>query len=301
MTAALSQWHGPASGLGQRLSTVANIVIPLDGSRASRRVLPIARRLAQLYNATPHLLYVGGEMRDAKQILRFLRLTTEDISGAVLDVRSGNVAEAISRMARELPNSLVLICANAANPGSESFGEVAEAVLDSAPARIMLAAADNCEQGWQLQRVLLAHDGTPNSDNATAPAAELAQRASAEVVALHVAARKAPSPEEPGSMTAPRYLDQPQHEWPAWTQEFMDRMLALGAPPSAVHFDLVVAGGQPGSEIADLARRRDADLVVMAWDGKWNSTRHAATRAVIRACGCPVLLVCSALEAQRGA
>ena len=73
----------------------------------------------------------------------------------------------------------------------------------------------------------------------------------------------------------------------------MDRMLALGAPPSAVHFDLVVAGGQPGSEIAELARRREVDLVVMAWDGKWNDTRHAATRAVIRACGCPVLLVCS--------
>ena len=298
MTAALSQWHGPARGLGQRLSTVANILIPLDGTPASRLVLPIARRLTQLYNATPHLLYVGREMRDAKDTLRVLGLTTEDISGAVLDVWGGNAAEAISRMARKLPNSLVLMCANTASPGSDSFGEVAEAVLDSAPARVMLAAGERCDREWQLHRVLLAHDGTSNSDNATAPAAELAQRASAEVIALHVAARKSASPREPGSLPAPRYLDQPQHEWPSWTQEFMDRMLAVGAPPSAVHFDLVVAGGQPGSEIAELARRREADLVVMAWDGKWNSTRHAATRAVIRACGCPVLLVCSQNETQ---
>ena len=296
MAAALSQWHGPESGLGQRFSSVAHIVIPLDGSAASRLVLPIGRRLSQIYHATPHLLYVGREMRDPKEILRVLGLTTGDIPGAVLDARRGNAAEAISRMARELPNSVVLMCTNEESPMSESFGPVAEAVLDSAPARIMLAAPAHCGREWQLQRILLAHDGTPNSDNATAPAAELAQRASAEVIALHVAARKAASPEKPGSLPAPRYLDQPQHEWPAWTGEFMDRMLALGAPPSAVHFDLVVAGGQPGSEIAELARRREVDLVVMAWDGKWNHTRHAATRAVTRACGCPVLLVCSASE-----
>ena len=260
-------------------------------------MLPIARRLAQLYNATPHLLYVGREKREAKEILGALGLTREDMSGAVLDVRPGEAAEAISRMARELPNSVVVMCTDPNNPDSDSFGRAAEAVLNNSPARVVLAAPAHCDREWKVQRILLAHDGTTNSDSATAPAAELAQRASAEVIALHVAARKAASPEEPGSLPAPRYLDQPQHEWPAWTEEFMDRMLALGAPPSAVHFDLVVAGGQPGSEIADLARRRDVDLVVMAWNGKWNHTRHAATRAVIRACGCPVLLVCSQNEA----
>lgn len=293
MTAALPQWHGRGSGLGQRLNTIANIVIPLDDSPACRRVLPIARRLAQFYNATPHLLYVGRERREPQEILRVLGLTDEELSGAVLDARPGTPVEAISGMARELPNSVVVICTQSESADSETFGQVAEAVLDSGPARILLAAPAHCDRPWRLQRILLAHDGTPASDGATAPAADLAQRASAEVIALHVAARKAVSPREPGSMTAPRYLDQPQHEWPAWTQEFMDRMLALGAPPSAVHFDLVVAGGQPGSEIAELARRREVDLVVMAWDGKWNDTRHAATRAVIRACGCPVLLVCS--------
>lgn len=296
MTAALPQWHGPGGESGQRLGSVAHIVIPLDERPDSRLALPIARRLAQLYNATPHLLYVGRGTGDAKEILRALGLTPEDISGAVLDERPGNFTDAIIRMARELPNPVVVMSAEGESQSNESFGQVAEAVLESSPARVVLAAPAHCDRNWQVRRILLAHDGTWNSDSATAPAAELAQRASAEVIALHVAARKAASPQEPGSLPAPRYLDQPQHEWPAWTQEFMDRMLALGAPPSAVHFDLVVAGGQPGSEIAELAQRREVDLVVMAWNGKWNHTRHAATRAVIRACGCPVMLVRSEKE-----
>lgn len=296
MTAALPQWHGPGGELGQRLGSVAHIVIPLDESPGSHLALPIARRLAQLYNATPHLLYVGRRTGDAKEILRALGLAPEDISGAVLDARPGNFTEAIIRMARELPNAVVVMSTEGESQSNESFGQVAEAVLESSPARVVLAAPAHCDRKWKVRRILLAHDGTSNSDSATAPAAELAQRASAEVIALHVAARKAASPQEPGSLSAPRYLDQPQHEWPAWTQEFMDRMLALGAPPSAVHFDLVVAGGQPGSEIAELAQRREVDLVVMAWNGKWNHTRHAATRAVIRACGCPVMLVCSEKE-----
>jgi nucleotide-binding universal stress UspA family protein len=75
----------------------------------------------------------------------------------------------------------------------------------------------------------------------------------------------------------------------------MDRMLAMGAPPSAVLFKLVVTGGQPGSEVSQVARERNVDLVVMAWHGKWRSQHHA-TRVVTRTSGCPVLLVYSAKE-----
>jgi nucleotide-binding universal stress UspA family protein len=297
MNAALSQWHGGAAGMRQLSSSVANIVIPLDGGPLSRIALPIGRRLAEIHNATLHLLYVGRQSGGLTDVLSLLGLKNEDICGAVLDVPVGDAAEVIARAAQDLPHSLIVMCTHNETPSNpDSFGQVAESVLAGSPSRIVLVAPERGDRAWNPQLILLAHDGTCISDAATAPAAEVALRASAEVVALHIAARKAPSHEEPGSLPAPRYVDQPQHEWPAWTREFMDRMLALGAPASTVHFDLVVAGGQPGSEIAEIARRRQVDLVVMAWDGKWNYTRHAATRVVIRGCGCPVLLVCSASE-----
>jgi nucleotide-binding universal stress UspA family protein len=153
---------------------------------------------------------------------------------------------------------------------------------------------------WRLRQILLAHDGTPASDAATFPAAELAQAAGAEVLALHVAARGKNPSSQPGSIPAPQYVDQLQHEWPSWTQEFMNRMLAAGAPPSSVHFQLVVTGGQAGSEVAEVARERGVDLVVMAWHGHTNH-KTCATRVVIRNAGCPVLLVFSQNGVHSGA
>jgi nucleotide-binding universal stress UspA family protein len=73
----------------------------------------------------------------------------------------------------------------------------------------------------------------------------------------------------------------------------MNRLLAAGAPPSNIHFKLAVTSGQPGSEVADVAREREMDLVVMAWHGHWEPT-NSATRVVIRNSVCPVMLIYSA-------
>jgi nucleotide-binding universal stress UspA family protein len=184
------------------------------------------------------------------------------------------------------------MCTNTGHhTGTDCFGSVTEAVLAGTPDWIVLVA-EREEHPWKIERVLLAHDGTPSSDVATAPAAEIAQRAGATVVAIHVGARGEKYSQEPGSMPAPRYIDQPQHEWPNWANQFMNRMLALGAPPSSVSFKLLVTGGQAGSEVAQVSRERQADLVVMAWHGRWDAPQSAA-KVVVRNAGCPVLLVYS--------
>jgi nucleotide-binding universal stress UspA family protein len=296
VSATISQWHGSQQPIGPKPKTIKNVVLPLDGSQSSRLAVPIARTLSNLYGATLHIVSVGQEVLHTKEALSHLGLTSEEMQGVVLDACSGDPAEAIVGAAQQLPSSLLVMCTHTGvERCSDDFGAVAESVLRVAPERIVLLAPERGDRAWVIRRVLLAHDGTPSSDCATAPAAEIAQSARAEVIALHVAARKAPHPEQPGSLPAPRYIDQPQHEWPAWAGEFMNRMLAMGAPCSSVQFKLVVTGGQPGSEVAQLARERDVDLVVMAWRGKWRSEHHA-TRVVIRTSGCPVLLVYSAGE-----
>ncbi len=295
MSATMSQWHGSQQPIGPKPKTIKNVVLPLDGSQSSRLAVPIARTLSKLYGATLHVVTVGQEVLHTKEALSHLGLTSEEMQGAVLDACSGDPAEAIVGAAQQLPSPLLVMCTHTGvERSSDDFGAVAESVLRVAPERIVLLAPERGDRAWVIRRVLLAHDGTASSDCATAPAAEIAQSARAEVIALHVAARKAPHP-EPGSLPAPRYIDQPQHEWPAWAGEFMDRMLAMGAPCSSVQFKLLVTGGQPGSEVAQLARERDVDLVVMAWRGKWRSEHHA-TRVVTRTSGCPVLLVYSAGE-----
>ncbi len=156
----------------------------------------------------------------------------------------------------------------------------------------MLLTPERGRGPWSLRLILLAHDGTPVSHPATCPAADVAQRTGAQIIALHVAARGEDRPGAPGSIAAPLYVDQPQHEWPVWAEEFMNRVVAGGTPPSGVHFKLAVTGGQAGSELAQVARERNVDLVVMAWHGNWEH-KDCATRVVVRNAGCPVMLVYS--------
>ncbi len=276
----------------EKLDAIENVIVPLDGSDLSKLALPVAQALAHLYSATLHVVYAGEEKLSPRETLEQLGIPAEDIHGAVLDRVTGEPAAAILKVVRGLPSPLLVMCTHTGGHSTgECIGSVAEAVLAEAPERVVLIAPEPRPEAFRIRRVLLAHDGTPTADVGTAPAADIARRAGAEVIAMHVAARKAPHPEEPGSLPAPRYIDQPQHEWPAWANEFLDRMLALGAPPASVNFKLLVTGGQPGSEVAQFARENGADLVVVSWHGQWEGERAGTLKVIVRRSGCPVLLV----------
>ena len=273
-------------------SSISNIILPLDGRELSQVAIPVARGLAELYKATMHVVYAGERVLDPSLRLSQLGVNWEDLPGAVVDQCTEAAPDAIERAAKELPQALTVMCTHTgASPRPSAFGTVTERVLATNPERIVLVAPDRGYKPYKVGSVMLAHDGSPSCDVAAAPAAEIALRGRAELFALHVAAPRVAPPEEPGSVPAPRYIDQPQHEWPSWAGEFMSRMLALGTPASSIHFKLVVTGGQPGSEVAQFARKRNADLVVMARSREWESWRHKAIRVVIQTCGCPVLLV----------
>ena len=74
------------------------------------------------------------------------------------------------------------------------------------------------------------------------------------------------------------------------------RMLALGSAPASLKFQLVVSGGERGSEIAHLARTRQADMVIMAVSSNWKSNKHDIVRVVTNNSRCPVFLVRSDVD-----
>ncbi len=291
--AAIPDWRhivhetSPAQGF-----PVETVLVPLDGSEAAKAALPVARVIAQFESATLHILYIGQRLRGPQETLEQLGLTREEIRGAVLDHLAGEPGQAIRAVAERLPFPLTVMSTHAGTHRERaSLGSIARSVLATNPGRILLVRPERGNEPWRVRRVLLAHDGSPSAGCAIAPTTYLAHRAGAEVTAVHVASRKSAKPSEPGSLPAPRYLDQPQHEWPAWANEFLDRMLALGHTPSLVNFKLLVTGGQPGSEIAQTARDHGADLVVLPWHGRWESQRVNAVKVIVRNCGCPVLLI----------
>jgi nucleotide-binding universal stress UspA family protein len=291
VTAVMRDWQDTLRQSPTKAEVIENVVVPLDGSAISKYALPVARAFAHIYGATMHVLYVGEELLGPRETLKELGLSEEEMRGAVLDQRTGDPAEAITKTAQRLAFPLLVMCTHTARRSDpRPIGAVTEVVLANAPARVVLISPDRARDGCQIRRVLLAHDGTPSADVAIAPAADVAHRASAEVIAMHVAARQA-EPNEPGSLPAPRYVDQPQHEWPSWAGEFLGRMMALGAPPASINFKLLVTGGQPGSEVAQFARDHAIDLVVVSWRGRWEEPHAGTLKAIIHSSGCPVLLV----------
>jgi nucleotide-binding universal stress UspA family protein len=271
---------------------VSNILLPLDGSEASRGAMPLVRHLVELYKATPHLIYAGEQAIEPGQRIEQLGLGWRELPGAVVDQSSGSAPEIILALAQKLAHCVIVMCTHTGKKREpDRFGSVTEAVLSGNPERIILVPSEGNHERFPIRTLVLCHDGTPSATVATNPAAELAHLCGAEVIAVLVAPPCTECPEELGSLPAPQYLDQPQHEWPSWAHEFSMRMLALGSAPASLKFELVVSGGQPGSEIAHLARTRNADMVVMAVSSDWKSRRHNVVRIVTNSSGCPVFLV----------
>ena len=269
-----------------------SIIVPLDGTPGALAAVPVAAALATMLDAALHVLHVGQRVLPSADRLRELGLTPEMLEGSVLDQRTGPPSEAILRFATERPEPLIVICTHTdVEKQRGALGHVAEAVLVDACCPVILVQPERGLRRWTLRRILLPHDGTPATAAAMDPAGDLAELTGAEVLVLHVAAPGAPQPTEPGTLTVPRYLDQPQHEWPAWAAEFIGRMSALGHPPSEVRFTLSMATGDPGVEIVRAARERGADLVVIAWHGVWEPERALTMRRVILEVGCPILVV----------
>jgi len=268
----------------------AALVVPLDASEQALAAVPVARRLAQLQGGTLHFVHRAPESELA-DVLSKLGLSADEMRGSIMDAQAGEPAAGILRTARDSCAALIVMTMQRALPaGEKPLGSTALAVLESAPCPIVLVRPDRGITPWALHRVLLPHDGTPTTSAAIPPAAKVAATAGAELEVLHVAAPGSRPSHEQGSLMPPRYVDQPQHEWPAWAGEFLERLggaCELGS--LKVHMSL--GTGAPGDEVLRRAAEQASDLIVLAWRGAWEGERAATLKAVLRGAPCPVMIV----------
>jgi nucleotide-binding universal stress UspA family protein len=270
----------------------APILVPLDGSLHACSAVPVAKSLAELRSgATVHLLHVSDTPLHPAEACDRLRITPGDLQGTVVSSLTGSPAERIVCVARDLGAEMIVLCRRlGARASGLGIGHVAAQVLQEAPCDVVFVPPERGVAPWGLRRVCLPQDGTPSMANAIHPAAILATRSGASMVVLHVASDHPSAPLTAGTLTPPRYVDQPQHEWPAWVQEFLERT-SCKCPlldPSRLRF--LLARGEPGAEIARVAEEQTADLVVLAWKGRLEPARAATLKWVIAAAPCPVLI-----------
>ncbi|HEX6292176.1 MAG TPA: universal stress protein [Herpetosiphonaceae bacterium] len=282
----------------------ATLLVALDGSPAAATALPIALALAAQLRATLEILHVVP----AAQAAAAARATQPTITrwGEIkLRLEVGDPVTQILLAIADPKVVLVILTTHGRviEPG-RSLGRVAEAVVAATTRPIVLvrpeAATYFLMNGGMIHRLLLPLDGTPTTTSLLLPATGLAQQLGASIDLLYVASADAAPPDEPGSLGVPAYIDQPQHEWPAWADEMRARLCAIcDNCPADVPIQVFLAEGEIGEEIAQFAAERHVDAVVLVRRSHFEAGHAHVLRSVLNLTPCPLLLIGSDGEDRR--
>ena len=265
------------------------ILVPLDGSKQALAALPVAKVLGEIERAALHILHVGEHELAAEELRSRLGREAPVLDGFTIDARVGTPAVEILQVAEEIKPRVIVMCKHSGAERGKMLGRTAMKVLHDAHCPVVLVPPERGATPWHLHHVLVPHDGTPSTSAALQPAAELAERGRAELLVVHVTDIRA-APAEAGSLTTPRYVDQPQHEWPAWTSEFVNRLACI-CPLGHLHVRMFLAHGDTAAEILRLSERQSTDLIVLAWRGIWEAPRAATLKDILREAHCPIMVV----------
>src|SRR5512139_588297 len=265
------------------------ILVPLDGSKQALSALPVAKVLGEIERATLHILHVGEHKLTAEEIRGRLGREAPALDGFTIDARVGTPAVQILQVAEEMKPRTIVMCKHSGAERGKMLGRTATKVLHDARCPVFLVPPERGATPWHLQHVLVPHDGTPSTSAALQPAAELADHSRAELLVVHVTDIKT-APAEAGSLTTPRYVDQPQHEWPAWSTEFLNRLACL-CPLGHLHVRMFLAHGDTAAEVLRLSERQSTDLIVLAWRGIWQAPRAGTLKNILREARCPIMVV----------
>lgn len=273
------------------------VLVALDGSPAAAAALPVARTLAAQLGAELAVLHVidRDSAETEAEVRRRLGLDREPAPQPRLFLRRGDPAQEILRAAAEPGVAMVVMATHGrVIEAGRGLGHTAEAVVAGTDRPVLLVRPEAVEAAPEVApftRLLVPLDGTPGTARALQPVFELADRLAAAIDLLFVVDPNQPPPEEPGSMRAPQYLDQPQHEWPQWAEEFISRLACTcgGCQPSAP-LTVSITYGDVGQEVARVAVERRASAIVLVRRSRLQAGRAPRLRAILVNAPCPLIV-----------
>jgi nucleotide-binding universal stress UspA family protein len=168
------------------ISTMTEMLVPLDGREASLRAVPVAGRIAKRLGLPLKLFGVSDDQEGTKEWLRSQADRLLPDSEVPVGVASGDPAEAIVSEA----GSHTLVCmATAATlrPHQGHIGSVAEAVVRGVGRPVLLIGPHaDIDPGQPSSRIVIPVDGSHLSEEALDVAGDLAQALGIEVWVVSV-------------------------------------------------------------------------------------------------------------------
>jgi nucleotide-binding universal stress UspA family protein len=262
------------------------VIVSLSGAEAPLAAIEAGRSIARALGASLRGVFVWPTLITPCEVPRLLQIDPAALSGMVLDVDVGDPIERLQMLLRLQPSSFVVLSAEREGRDASGLGELAARTLAETRASALVL-----RRGVPLDRVrriLVPIDGTPSMAAALEPAGDLAKALGAVLDVVLIDDASGLRPSEPGAMVLPRYVDQPQHEWPAFSAELRQRLLCTIAcwhPTTPAR--LLIARGVPASEILRLARTLEPDLLALVWSDE----APERFREVARGTDCPLLVL----------
>ncbi|MBN2205314.1 MAG: universal stress protein [Thermoleophilia bacterium] len=250
-----------------------SLLVALSGhGESDARLLADAKALAEAGGWDVAGLHVG----DRSDIAGLPDVDTEVIE-------EGEVAAQVAR--RAAADDVEVVALGLRTVPKPGIGSVAQALLCELGDPLLLVRPGMRPIG-RLQRLLVPLEGSPSTSEAMRYADDAFCAPGREIVMLHVMTGTCPS--EPGSLPAPRMVDQEQYEWPSWQEEFTLRFAQCAR---GGRHRLVARVGDPVATMVREARDLDAQLVVLSWWGTLAGERAPVVRAMFEESPCPLLLV----------
>ena len=165
------------------------------------------------------------------------------------------------------------------------LGHVARELLQSSR-RMLLVVRPGMRPIQDLKRIIVPLEGSPSTSEAMRVADDSFCTRGREIVMVHVVTGATPA--EPGSMPAPRFMDQEHYEWVEWQDEFCMRFSQC---PRGGRHRVCVRVGEPGPTIVAEANDVRAELAVVAWRGELGPGQAVQLKLLLEKSPCPLLLV----------
>jgi len=255
------------------------LLIAVADAAADRELVSSARALAAAARWDVRAVHVRepGVPEPASAELEDLDLTAVD----------GDPVEALARLVQGAGVDAVAFghrCADgpACAPG---MGHVAEALLNGHVAPVLLVRP-GMRPVAGLKRLYVPLEGSPSTSSAMRAADDALCARGREIVMLHVVTGD--TPDETGSLPVPRIMDQEHYEWGAWQDEFTMRFSQC---PRGGRHRVAVRVGDPAVIIAEEAGASGAELIVLSWNGSFESGHGAVIKELLDTAPCPLFLV----------
>jgi nucleotide-binding universal stress UspA family protein len=254
------------------------VLVALDGSGAGLELLSAANALAKAGGWPVRIVQVLERADDEPPPIPARLRRGAD----VLLVQGDPGAELIKAGAKKDVTMIAVGLRSHENPG---IGHVADVVLRKS-SRPVLVFRPGMRQPGALRRLLVPLEGSPSSSEAMRQADEAFCKRGREIVMLHVVTSDLPA--EPGSMPAPRIVDQEHYEWASWQEEFSMRFSQC---PEGGRHRVCVRSGEPSAAILLEAKRTDAELIVLSWGQSLEEGRSQQIKVLLESSPCPLLLI----------